>query len=64
MAERRGIALFGYDRAAVEVASYLRGGAYRILIIDDDPDNLKRATAQGFETAVTDFRDDAELAVW
>jgi voltage-gated potassium channel len=62
MAERRGIALFGYDRAAVEVASYLRGGAYRILIIDDDPDNLKRATAQGFETAVTDFRDDAELA--
>lgn len=62
MAARRGIALFGYDRAAVEVASYLRGGGYRILIIDDDPDNLKRATAHGFETAAIDFRDDAELA--
>jgi voltage-gated potassium channel len=62
MVERRGIAIFGYDRAAVELASYLRGGSYRILIIDDDPENLKRAAAQGFETAVTDFRDDTELA--
>jgi len=44
MAVQRGIALFGYDRAAVEVASYLRGGGYRILIIDDDAENLKRAT--------------------
>lgn len=62
MALGRGIAIFGYDRAAMEVASYLRGGGYRILIIDDDPDNLKRATTQGYETAVIDFRDDAELA--
>jgi len=59
---RRGIAIFGYHRSAVEVASYLGSGDYRIVIIDDDPENLKRARAAGFETADLDFRDDAELA--
>lgn len=62
MSRRRGIAIFGYDRAAVETASYLRGGDFRILIIDDDPDNLRLADAQGFETIVIDYRDDTELA--
>ena len=62
MPRRRSIAIFGYDRAAVEVATYLRGGDYRILIIDDDPDNLKLAEVQGFETTAIDYRDDTELA--
>jgi voltage-gated potassium channel len=58
----RGIALFGYDRAAVEVASYLRAGDYRVVIIDDHPENLEKARGAGFETAELDFRDDSELA--
>jgi voltage-gated potassium channel len=62
MDRRRGIAIFGYHRSAVEVASYLSSDEYRIVIIDDDPENLKRAGAAGFETADLDFRDDAELA--
>lgn len=58
----RGIALFGYDRTAVEVATYLRTGDYRLVIIDDNPENLEKARHAGFETAELDFRDDAELA--
>ncbi|MCU7958846.1 MAG: NAD-binding protein [gamma proteobacterium symbiont of Bathyaustriella thionipta] len=58
----RGIALFGYYRSAVEVASYLRCGDYRLVIIDDDPANLEKARNAGYETAELDFRDDSELA--
>ncbi len=57
-----GIALFGYYRSAVEVASYLRTGAYRVVIIDDDPGNLEKARKAGYETAELDFRNDSELA--
>jgi len=57
-----GIALFGYYRSAVEVASYLRTGDYRVVIIDDDPGNLEKAKKAGYETAELDFRDDSELA--
>ncbi|MCP5409133.1 MAG: TrkA family potassium uptake protein [Chromatiaceae bacterium] len=57
-----GIALFGYYRSAVEVASYLRSGDYRVVIIDDKPENLRKAQDAGYETAELDFRDDAELA--
>jgi len=59
---KRGIALFGYYRSAVEVASYLTTGDYRVVIIDDDPGNLEKARNAGFETAELDFRDDNELA--
>lgn len=58
----RGIALFGYYRSAVEVASYLHTLDYRLVIIDNDPDNLEKAQASGYETAEIDFRDDTELA--
>ena len=57
-----GIALFGYYRSAVEVASYLRSGAYRLVIIDDHPGNLEKARKAGYETAELDFRNDSELA--
>jgi len=57
-----GIALFGYYRSAVEVASYLRTGAYRVVIIDDHPGNLEKARKAGYETAELDFRNDSELA--
>ena len=57
-----GIALFGYYRSAVEVASYLRTGPYRVVIIDDHPENLEKAQKAGYETAALDFRDDSELA--
>jgi len=57
-----GIALFGYYRSAVEVASYLRTGNYRVVIIDNDPGNLEKARHAGYETAELDFRDDSELA--
>lgn len=57
-----GIALFGFYRSAVEVASYLRTGDYRLVIIDDNPDNLEKARNAGYETARLDFRDDSELA--
>ena len=58
----RGIALFGYYRSAVEVASYLHAGDYRLVIIDDHPENLAKAKNAGYETAELDFRDDSELA--
>ena len=35
-----GIALFGYYQSAVEVASFLRAGDYRLVIIDDNPGKL------------------------
>jgi len=54
--------LFGYYRSAVEVASYLRTGDYRVVIIDDDPGNLEKARKAGYETAELDFRNDSELA--
>ena len=57
-----GIALFGYYRSAVEVASYLRTGDYRVVIIDDKPGNLEKAKKAGYETAELDFRNDSELA--
>jgi voltage-gated potassium channel len=57
-----GIALFGYYRSAVEVASYLRTGDYRLVIIDDNPENLEKARNAGYETARLDFRNDSELA--
>jgi len=57
-----GIALFGYYRSAVEVASYLRTGDYRLVIIDDNPENLEKARSAGYETARLDFRNDSELA--
>jgi voltage-gated potassium channel len=58
----KGIALFGYYRSGVAVASYLRTGDYRLIIIDDRPENLEKARSAGFETAELDFRDDSELA--
>lgn len=57
----RGIAIFGYYRSAVEVASYLKAREHRIIIIDDNKDNLDKARRAGFETAELDFRNDAEL---
>jgi voltage-gated potassium channel len=60
--QRHGIALFGYYRSAVEVASYLRSGGHRVVIIDDHPDNLAKARGAGYEIADLDFRNDSELA--
>lgn len=57
-----GIAIFGYYRSGVAVASYLRTGDYRLIVIDDRPENLEKARNAGLETAELDFRDDSELA--
>lgn len=57
----RGIAIFGYYRSAVEVASYLRDRQHHIIIIDDSKDNLEKAERAGFEIAEMDYRDDTEL---
>jgi voltage-gated potassium channel len=57
----RGIAIFGYYRSAVEVAAYLRAREHRIVIIDDNQDNLDKARRAGFETEAFDYRDDMEL---
>lgn len=59
--QTRGIAIFGYYRSAVEVAAYLRAHNHRIVIIDDNRDNLDKAARAGFETEEMDYRDDAEL---
>lgn len=59
--QTRGIAIFGYYRSAVEVAAYLRAKEHRIIIIDDNKENLDKARRAGFETAELDYRDDAEL---
>jgi voltage-gated potassium channel len=56
-----GIAIFGYYSFAVEVAAYLRSGEHRVIIIDDNPDNLEKARRAGYDTAAVDFRDDSEL---
>jgi voltage-gated potassium channel len=58
----KGIALFGYYRSGAAVAAYLRAGDYRLVIIDDHPENLEKASNAGYETAELDFRDDSELA--
>ncbi len=58
----KGIALFGYYRSGVAVASYLRAGDYRLVVIDDHAENLEKARNAGYETAELDFRDDSELA--
>jgi len=57
----RGIAIFGYYRSAVEVATYLRAKEHRIVIIDDNKENLDKARRAGFEAAELDYRDDDEL---
>jgi voltage-gated potassium channel len=57
----RGIAIFGYYASAVEVAAYLSSGEHRIVIIDDNQENLDKARRAGYQTAALDFRDDAEL---
>lgn len=62
MTGRRSIAIFGYNHVAAEVASSLRGGDHRILVIDSDPDQLKLAEGQGFQTTAIDYRDDDALA--
>ncbi len=58
----KGIALFGYYRSGAAVAAYLRAGDYRLVVIDDRPENLEKARSAGYETAELDFRDDSELA--
>ena len=55
------IAIFGYYRSAMEVASYLRSRDYKIIIIDDSEENLAKARYMGFDTARLDYQDDSEL---
>jgi voltage-gated potassium channel len=62
VAKRRSIAIFGSNQVAVEVASSLRGGDHRILVVDKDPDQLRLAEGQGLQTIAIDYRDDDALA--
>ena len=50
--QTRGIAIFGYYRSAVEVAAYLRAKEHRIIIIDDNKENLNIAAAIGLDENV------------
>ncbi len=56
-----GIALFGDYNSAMEMAEFLRSGQHRVVVVDDDRENLEKARRAGFQTAEVDYRDDAEL---
>jgi voltage-gated potassium channel len=55
--------LFGYQRLGREVASHLTDNtaSCRLLIVDDDEDNLAHAEEQGLSTAAIDYTQDQEL---
>jgi voltage-gated potassium channel len=56
-----GIAVFGNHGIVIEVAQHLKDRAQRVLIVDRDEDNLKKARERDFYTAQIDPTDDTEL---
>lgn len=55
------VAIFGYNRLAVEAMSRLDKELYQMLVIEPDEKLAALASADGFDTRVIDFRNDDEL---
>lgn len=57
----RRIAVFGYEKLAVDIAAYIAAGENTVLVVDSKEGNLELARKAGFETASVDYSTDAEL---
>lgn len=55
------VAVFGYNRLAVEVLTRLDRELYQLMVVEADEKLAAQAIADGFDTKVIDFRDDDEL---
>ncbi len=55
------VAIFGYNRLAVEAMTRLDKEIYQLLVIEPDEKLAALASADGFDTRIIDFRNDDEL---
>ena len=55
------IAIFGYEKLAVDVADSLNSIRNDVIVLDSNEENIRQAEKLGFETAVVDYSRDQEL---
>ncbi|HXK57824.1 MAG TPA: NAD-binding protein [Gammaproteobacteria bacterium] len=55
------IAIFGYEKLAVDIADYLNKPRNDLIIVDNKEENIREAAKQGFETVLADYSHDQEL---
>jgi len=55
------VAVFGYNRLSLEAVSRLDAEVYKVIIIDDNPEQIAQARNIGLETVNIDFRSDEDL---
>jgi voltage-gated potassium channel len=55
------IAIFGYEKLAVDIADYLNNSRNDVIVLDCNEANISQAAKRGFETAVVDYSRDLEL---
>jgi voltage-gated potassium channel len=55
------IAIFGYEKIAVDIAQALNGIRNNVIVIDSDEQNIRKAEKEGFEVALVDYGCDQEL---
>jgi voltage-gated potassium channel len=55
------IALFGYEKLAVDIADSLNSIRNDVIVLDSNEENIRQAEKLGFETAVVDYSRDQEL---
>lgn len=55
------IAIFGYEKLAVDIADYLNTTRNDVIVLDCNEENISKAAKRGFETAVVDYSHDLEL---
>lgn len=58
---RRRIAIFGYEKLALDVTEYLDTADNDIIVVDQSEANLELARKRGFDTAQVDYSRDADL---
>jgi voltage-gated potassium channel len=55
------IAIFGYEKLAVDIADSLNSIRNEVIVLDSNEENISQAAKQGFKTAVVDYSRDQEL---
>jgi len=55
------IAIFGYEKLAVDIADYLNNVSNDVIVLDSNEENISQAAKRGFEAAVVDYSRDVEL---
>lgn len=55
------IAIFGYEKLAVDIADSLNSIRNDVIVLDSNEENIRQAAKQGFKTAVVDYSRDQEL---